>query len=178
MRSFFNSKKLTYKAVSQDEGKLVLSILDDEKLESANITSNGIEDRQRSRLYIRILLGLIFGALVVAALAIAAYSPAKSCKNPRLRKEWRTLSQEEQHSYLEAITCLMDKPSLFEPGTSRWDDFAYGHTKQGAINHYSGYFLTWHRFLLAVHEQTLRNECGFKGTVPLVHTTLHRGTAE
>jgi hypothetical protein len=178
MHSFFTSKKLTYKAVSQNEGKLDLSNLNDENLELANINSNEVNERQRHRLYIRILFGLIFGALVVAAFAIAAYSPAKSCKHPRLRNEWRKLSQEEQHNYLEAITCLMDKPSLIEPGTSRWDDFAYGHTKQGAINHYSGYFLTWHRFLLAVHEQTLRNECGFKGTVPLVQTIVHRCTAE
>jgi tyrosinase len=32
--------------------------------------------------------------------------------------------------------------------------------------HYSGTFLGWHRYYLHIYEKALREECGFKGTLP------------
>ncbi|KAH7215421.1 hypothetical protein DER44DRAFT_740956 [Fusarium oxysporum] len=47
-----------------------------------------------------------------AMLACSAFGKSSSrCSQPRMRKEWRTLSSHEQKSYLDAIQCLMVAPS-------------------------------------------------------------------
>jgi len=60
----------------------------------------------------------------------------------------------------------MGKSSLFEPGTSRYDDFAYSHVFEGTVTHYAAAFLPWHRYFIHTFEETLRTECNFRGALP------------
>jgi hypothetical protein len=54
---------------------------------------------------------------------------AISCQNPRIRREWRTLSHAEKHQYLDAVTCLRHTPSRINPNLSLYDDFPYVHDR-------------------------------------------------
>ncbi|TXB99907.1 hypothetical protein FocTR4_00013577 [Fusarium oxysporum f. sp. cubense] len=67
-----------------------------------------------------------------AMLACSAFGKSSSrCSQPRMRKEWRTLSSHEQKSYLDAIQCLKVAPSkrkgAFNTLQSRYDDFVALH---------------------------------------------------
>jgi tyrosinase len=108
-------------------------------------------------------LGFILGLIALKAVDFAT-QPA--CRDTKVRKEWRIMSHREQQEYIEAIKCLMEAPSLSQPGSSRWDDFAFAHTKEGSNTHYSGQFLTWHRVFLMVYQRVLADECAFQGALP------------
>lgn len=95
-----------------------------------------------------------------------------SCKNPIKRKEWRQLTTTEKSSYIQAVKCLMKKPSIYGSGTdipgavSRYDDFHGVHISQTMQIHFVGHFLPWHRYFVWTYEKALRNECGYKGAQP------------
>ncbi|KAF1990406.1 Di-copper centre-containing protein [Aulographum hederae CBS 113979] len=105
---------------------------------------------------------------------LAAREDTPVCIEPRMRKEWRTLSDPEKSSYISAIQCLWDLPSK---GTdripqlrSRHDDFVYSHLEatrfgSGGI-HGVGVFLPWHRHFIWVYENALINECNYTGAQP------------
>ncbi|KAL1970846.1 hypothetical protein VTN77DRAFT_2680 [Rasamsonia byssochlamydoides] len=91
--------------------------------------------------------------------------------NLQIRKEWSDFSTAEKKAYINAVLCLQSKPSItpFElaPGAkTRYDDFIVTHINQTLEIHYTGTFLAWHRWFTWEFEQTLRNECGYTGTVP------------
>jgi len=88
--------------------------------------------------------------------------------NPVKRKEWRTLKGIEQKQYIEAVQCLMERDSLYKTGTSRYDDFAYIHTVEGVVTHYAASFLPWHRYFLHIFELSLRQDCGYGGSLASV----------
>lgn len=67
--------------------------------------------------------------------------PQKSCQNPIVRHEWRSLSMQEKSSYLQAVRCLRTVPSRLGLNTTLYDDFPYFHTRTGE----SGMFSTLHR---------------------------------
>ncbi|KAI0440084.1 hypothetical protein F4803DRAFT_578093 [Xylaria telfairii] len=92
--------------------------------------------------------------------------PGLACVNPPRRHEWRTLREEEQKSYIEAVLCLSELPSLFEPGSSRFDDMAYAHLFEGTITHYAAAFLPFHRYFIHTFEKALKSECGYQGGLP------------
>ncbi|ELU41097.1 Tyrosinase domain-containing protein [Rhizoctonia solani AG-1 IA] len=54
---------------------------------------------------------------------------ASPCTNPVIRKEWRTLSQDQRDQFHKAVKCLQDKPSALNVEESRnlYDDFTYVH---------------------------------------------------
>ncbi len=88
--------------------------------------------------------------------------------NPGIR---RTLPKADRKAYIAAIKCLQTKPSLLDPATfpgskSLFDDFVAIHLMQTLNIHLSGTFLTWHRYFTWAYEERLRNDCGYKGTVP------------
>lgn len=65
----------------------------------------------------------------------------------------------------------MNKPSKTPieaaPGVrSRYDDFVALHINQTVYIHFTGSFLTWHRYFIHTFEQALRNECGYPGHLP------------
>ena len=50
-----------------------------------------------------------------------------SCQKPRVRREWRVLEESERTEYLEAVKCLLTKPSKLRNSGSLYDDFAWVH---------------------------------------------------
>ncbi|KAG5755269.1 hypothetical protein H9Q70_002110 [Fusarium xylarioides] len=80
--------------------------------------------------------------------------------------EWRDLSITQKQDYISAVVCLAEKESQFEPGSSRYDDFAYMHVFEGTVTHYAASFLPWHRYFVHTYEKALIEECGFKGSLP------------
>jgi tyrosinase len=75
------------------------------------------------------------------------------------------LDRSQQQQYIIAVQCLMQKPSVVEPGTYLYDDFAYTHVQDGAKSHYAGAFLAWHRYFIHLYEKALIEQCGL--TIPL-----------
>ncbi|WEW61215.1 tyrosinase superfamily protein [Emydomyces testavorans] len=78
-----------------------------------------------------------------------------SLETLRIRREWRALSKEERRSYIKAVYCLQEKPSLIDekivPGAKTlFDTFTTLHINQTQT----------------IHNNTLREECGFEGMHP------------
>ncbi|CAH0000230.1 unnamed protein product [Clonostachys byssicola] len=91
--------------------------------------------------------------------------------NASVRRDWRYLSSKERTNYIDAVLCLMKKPSkadpAFAPGArTRYDDFVAVHINQTLSIHGTGNFLSWHRYFTWAYETALKEECGYKGTQP------------
>ncbi|KAK4447854.1 hypothetical protein QBC34DRAFT_381989 [Podospora aff. communis PSN243] len=89
----------------------------------------------------------------------------------QIRREWGTLTKQEKKEYISAVKCLQSKPpktpSAKAPGAkSRFDDFVAVHISQTMEIHYTGNFLSWHRYFTWLYEKALREECGYKGAQP------------
>ncbi|USP81624.1 uncharacterized protein yc1106_08898 [Curvularia clavata] len=123
-------------------------------------------------------LQLLASALSLASLAAAAAVPvtgaATTCKNPIKRLEWRQLSVRQRRSYIDAVLCLQKvKPVSGIPyATNRFEDFLAIHNELTDKIHFVGHFILWHRYMVAVYENTLRKECGYKGAQPYWDYTL------
>ncbi|KAB8264363.1 hypothetical protein BDV32DRAFT_135292 [Aspergillus pseudonomiae] len=109
----------------------------------------------------------IFAIGGLALAAPAACSPEKAL----VRKEWRELGCAERKDYIDALWCLRHRPSILPieefPGVrNRWDDFVATHINYTNNIHFNGLLLPWHRQFLFLWETTLREECGYKGSVP------------
>ncbi|KAK0656989.1 hypothetical protein B0T16DRAFT_385605 [Cercophora newfieldiana] len=89
----------------------------------------------------------------------------------QIRREWSTFTKTERKAYTDAVLCLQSKPALTPAAIaagakSRFDDFVNVHIMQTMEIHYTGNFLSWHRYFVWLYEQALRNECGYKGSQP------------
>lgn len=114
---------------------------------------------------------------VLAFSSLVSSSDTPTCKDPIVRKEWRTLSAPEKSSYLDAVECILARPPLTPQFNnsgvrSRYDDLLYTHIQQTFSIHYVGHFLPWHRYLVATYEGMLRTECGYAGAQPYWDWTL------
>ncbi|KAH7121254.1 hypothetical protein B0J11DRAFT_590230 [Dendryphion nanum] len=127
--------------------------------------------------------------------------PATKCSQPRIRKEWRTMSFSEQNAYIDAVQCLKTAPSkgtkIFSTLQNRYDDFVAmhinatrggqdapslfnqtspGNTTQSPVTIYGihgvGVFLPWHRYAIWTFESAMRSECNYNGTQPYWDWTL------
>lgn len=91
--------------------------------------------------------------------------------NLQVRREWGDISKAERRKYIDAMLCLMNKPSHLNqteyPGAqTRFDDFVAVHINQTLFTHGTGQFLAWHRYFTWSFERVLREECGYIGTQP------------
>ncbi|CAD6442792.1 2d33d938-1230-4a59-9b30-9b90f88d4d87 [Sclerotinia trifoliorum] len=86
-----------------------------------------------------------------------------SCKNPIVRREWRTLSVTEKHTYLKAVQCLWEQPSRIGLNHSLYEDFPWVHSRMGNFSHNTPAFIAWHRYFLNIYERTLQEQCGYSG---------------
>ncbi|EAQ92917.1 hypothetical protein CHGG_01152 [Chaetomium globosum CBS 148.51] len=126
----------------------------------------------------QILKGIqVLVALLCAGDLVSARPHQQQQQGPLMRKEWRTLTKHEKSSYICAVQCLLRKPALTPPFPntgvlSRYDDLIYTHIQQTFDIHYTGHFLAWHRYYVAVYERMLRNECGYGGAQPYWDWTL------
>ncbi|KAI6089895.1 Di-copper centre-containing protein [Hypoxylon rubiginosum] len=92
-------------------------------------------------------------------------------KTIRIRKSWDDTDAATRKDYVRAVKCLAAKPATVDktlaPGAvNRLDDFTYIHINQTNSVHISGSFLSWHRIFVWQMEDALRNECGYRGTIP------------
>ncbi|KAH7309632.1 hypothetical protein B0I35DRAFT_359486, partial [Stachybotrys elegans] len=92
----------------------------------------------------------------------------------------RNLTREQQLDYVDAVRCLQNKPGEFTwywPGAKfRFDDFQGLHINQTNFIHYCvgapSLLASWHRHLMWLYEQALRNECNYRGAHPYWDWTL------
>ncbi|KAJ4397356.1 hypothetical protein N0V93_001581 [Gnomoniopsis smithogilvyi] len=106
----------------------------------------------------------------VLQLVFSIQNHAAICQSPRIRKEWRNLSQTAQLDYITAIKCMISKPAqtsdIHQGAKSRFDDFQALHIDQTDYIHWCGQFLPWHRYFLSIWQDSLTQECGYTGSIP------------
>lgn len=68
------------------------------------------------------------------------FQPAKACKEPSVRQEWRMLTTAEQQHYIQAVKCLMQRPSKIRTNGTLYDDFPWIHTTSGSASMLISYF--------------------------------------
>jgi hypothetical protein len=49
------------------------------------------------------------------------------CSSPYFRREWRSLSTKEKASYIDAVNCLAETPSILRENGTLYDDFPWVH---------------------------------------------------
>ncbi|ETS84442.1 hypothetical protein PFICI_02467 [Pestalotiopsis fici W106-1] len=124
---------------------------------------------------------MLSGMSIIALLALATFSqvapvlatyPAECTEeNIQVRREWSSLALEDRKAYIDAVQCLMDKPSQLDPtvypgAKSRHADFIATHINYTFTIHLDAIFLPWHRGYVRLYEKALQEECGFNGTQP------------
>ncbi|KAH0609722.1 uncharacterized protein H6S33_012268 [Morchella sextelata] len=132
------------------------------------------------------LIPFVCSFLFTAAFALPSPSPdpqdTKTCTNPPLRKEWRTLSDQEKSDYITAVKCLQELPAVSTnavPGAvSRYDDFVGLHVRDANTIHFVGHTLPWHRYFVAEYERAMINECNYTGGQPYWDFTLDSAREE
>ncbi|KAI2469107.1 Di-copper centre-containing protein [Annulohypoxylon bovei var. microspora] len=97
--------------------------------------------------------------------------------NPAIRYEWRNYSADDRKAYVNAIKCLMDKPSSgnFQGSKNRYEDIVSVHQQLTPNIHQRAVFLPWHRYYVSVFESLMREECGFNRAFPWWDETLDAG---
>ncbi|KAF1917038.1 hypothetical protein BDU57DRAFT_557120 [Ampelomyces quisqualis] len=90
-----------------------------------------------------------------------------------------TLSESQKRNYIKAVLCLAEKPpktpaAIAAGAKSRYDDFVVTHIQQTMSIHFTGNFLSWHRYYVWAYEQALRNECGYEGYQPYWNWGLYQ----
>ncbi|KAF2465323.1 Di-copper centre-containing protein [Lindgomyces ingoldianus] len=102
-----------------------------------------------------------------------------SAKNVRHRRSWAKLSDDDRKSYLNSVHCLHNGiSSKFTqvPGAKfRADDLTTHHIISGGIYVFTGFMLPFHRWMIQVYEDMLRDECDYKGAIPFWDFSEHTG---
>ncbi|KAJ7098253.1 tyrosinase [Mycena epipterygia] len=115
-------------------------------------------------------ISLVFFYVIVLSrtVLLLVQAGAASCPSVAERHEWRDLRDDKKSQYIKAVKCLQALPAqgLIKAAQTRFDDFQALHINLTDEIHLVGQFLPWHRRFLNVFEETLRNECGFTGSVP------------
>ena len=75
-------------------------------------------------------LAVSLGLIVLRLLGSKNHQSA--CQEPRLRREWRSLTMDEKHDFMQAVLCLSNKPSTWGPNGTIYDDFALLHGEIGS----------------------------------------------
>ncbi|KAK4448376.1 hypothetical protein QBC34DRAFT_352975 [Podospora aff. communis PSN243] len=108
---------------------------------------------------------LALGASLDTALALpqppSALAP-RACTNPKVRKEWSKATSAEKSSYINAVKCMINKPSKLGKNHRLFEDFVYLHFTVFQEVHGVAAFLPWHRYLIVLYEKELQ-ACGYTG---------------
>ncbi|KAI8816851.1 uncharacterized protein EV422DRAFT_500751 [Fimicolochytrium jonesii] len=107
--------------------------------------------------------------------------PHTSCRHPRVRREFRELSEHDRERYILATVCLREQPSRLSTRETQWvrdgvgrkiampslyDDFVYVHWRVAAETHGTPQFLPWHRIFISLYERALIRHCGWDEGIP------------
>ncbi|EIM81714.1 Di-copper centre-containing protein [Stereum hirsutum FP-91666 SS1] len=125
---------------------------------------------------------VILLAAAAATTLFASSAQAAACETPSIRREWRTFSTEEKTAWIAAVNCLSNLPHddaltpSVDPSISNivpvntsgsyYDDFVYMHMDLNTRIHFTGLFYPFHRWYVAVYEQSLKSKCGYTGVSP------------
>lgn len=77
------------------------------------------------------LIAVLFISSVLIFALLLTPKPRSTCTQPRLRQEWRTLTQDEKQSYLAAAHCLTTTPSSSLSNATIHDEFSLLHSRVG-----------------------------------------------
>ncbi|KAK3291590.1 uncharacterized protein B0H64DRAFT_248391 [Chaetomium fimeti] len=97
--------------------------------------------------------------------------------NAAVRKDWEHMSSNQKKDYIKAVKCLWKLPSVdpdFSAAQNHFDDFVAVHMNQTNFIHGTANFLTWHRYMMWLWEQKLRNQCGYTGYLPYWNWFKHQ----
>ncbi|KAL7753342.1 hypothetical protein RI367_001117 [Sorochytrium milnesiophthora] len=100
-----------------------------------------------------LILIYLVGTLLAAASVVGAV-PECTGASIRIRKEIRDLSPDEWLRYKNAVLTLHKRPK--PSNISAYENFAYTHVKYWSTPHGDPRFLPWHRVMLAMYEDQLR----------------------
>ncbi|KAJ9223621.1 hypothetical protein DTO169C6_3973 [Paecilomyces variotii] len=125
-------------------------------------------------IFLSITAGVFFLSVVAFILSFSPSSsvPSRRCKNPTVRREWRTLDRSEKLAYIEAARCLTESPSTRRSETTIHDDFVFLHSRIGNYSHNAAPFLPWHRYFIHLYEQALHKHCNYSGVLPYWNWSL------
>ncbi|KAF9873842.1 hypothetical protein CkaCkLH20_08576 [Colletotrichum karsti] len=119
---------------------------------------------------------LAIGSLAAATAASVTPRDGNICTQSAIRKEWRELTDGEKAEYLRAAVCVRGLPkskyAAVDAVTTRMDDLVYTHFRLSSQIHFVANFLPWHRWFVQLHENLLRDECGFTGVHPYWDWTI------
>jgi tyrosinase len=99
------------------------------------------------------------------------------CANPRIRREWHSLSASARNNFISSIQCLLSRPpsGKYSNSKNRYEDLVALHQSWTPNIHGNAKFLIWHRYFLWTFEQLLRDECGFTADFPWFDETKYAG---
>lgn len=103
---------------------------------------------------------------------------AGTCTSPRVRYEWRDLTDAHKKEFVSSVKCLMNKPSAggqFNGSRNRFEDLVSVHQQMTPAIHMVAQFLPWHRYFLNIYETLLREECSYTGPLPWWDETKDAG---
>lgn len=123
--------------------------------------------------------------VVLLAISTAPRHSGQPCASPSLRQEWRQLNSTEKTAYIDTVKCLQGFPSNLTGIGRRSDDFPWVHrhvaTSSKSVTelrfgqtsqpyspspvHDTALFLPYHRYLLHLYENSLRELCNYSGTL-------------
>jgi len=85
----------------------------------------------------------------------------------------RRLKDTDKKAWIDAVHCMHKSPTKhnkeFPATRNRYDDFVAFHVNATSWlpgTHNNGFFLPFHRYLMIIWENALRDECGYQGPTP------------
>ena len=113
------------------------------------------------------------GMLYLTETISITHSSQTLCHNPDTRHEWRSLSLDQKHEYLDAVQCLRHIPSALNPNMSLYDDFPFLHNTIGDYG-------TWNCLKLTIltHFLTITSSygCPIFGMAQILHSLIREST--
>ena len=143
--------------------------------EGESIDLDNLEERKPQSRWRLISVAALCVSVVCGTIAIMVYDhltsfprseqSANSTTSCPLRREWRTLTPEEQQHYISSVQCLSNISSALtnHPNSSLHEDFPWIHAHIGYSTHHSSAFLPWHRYFLQIYHNTLKTRCNYHG---------------
>ncbi|KAI8802012.1 hypothetical protein BJ742DRAFT_834780 [Cladochytrium replicatum] len=114
-------------------------------------------------MHIRSTISLVLLLLTLVHIVVAQTRPpanlafsTAACAAVSIRKEWRTLTSEEQQKYIDAVVTLRNSPGLSRRVSDEWASFILQHETVRRTAHNSTRFLPWHRGFVRLWELALQ----------------------